>query len=42
MVADLRPPPLTDTLAVQLNIAEQVAWLDVVLDDKQRKRRAAG
>src|SRR5437763_1959071 len=35
---------LTDTLAVQLNIAEQVAAvLDVVLDDKQReKMRAAG
>ena len=35
---------LTDTLAVQLNIAEQVAGvLDVVLDDKQRgEMRAAG
>jgi TolB-like protein len=35
---------LTDTLAVQLNIAEQVAGvLDVVLDDKQREEvRAAG
>jgi TolB-like protein len=35
---------LTDTLSVQLNIAEQVAGvLDVVLDDKQRvKMRAAG
>ena len=35
---------LTDTLAVQLNIAEQVARvLDVVLDDKQREEmRAAG
>ena len=32
---------LTDTLAVQLNIAEQVAGvLDVVLDDKQRERDA--
>jgi adenylate cyclase len=35
---------LTDTLAVQLNIAEQVAAvLDVVLDDKQREQmRSAG
>src|SRR3954468_15930907 len=35
---------LTDTLAVQLNIAEQVAGvLDVVLDDKQRgEMRASG
>jgi adenylate cyclase len=35
---------LTDTLAVQLNIAEQVAGvLDVVLDDKQRgEMRSAG